>query len=349
MNFHDKKVIPPKYIYLFLTIVCFILLFFSVIFSNRVSVLKTITGAVITPMQTGVNAVGTGIYNRVTDKKEMEALAADNQELQSKLDDANAQIKQYEQENYELKRLQELLALQEQYTDFNTIGARVIATDSTNWFYSFVIDKGKEDGIQVGCNVLADGGLAGIVTEVGNHYAKIRSIIDDNSQVSAAVSGTDTLCTVSGDLSSIRDGYINVEYINKADTIEEGAELVTSHISSKFLPGILIGYATEITMDANNLTQSAKCIPVVDFRNLQEVLVVLDLKANYKTDSLNQNIYDDISGNSSLPSTADTEENENSSGDTMKEIDPFESENDNVENGASEENEPDSDGSDIGE
>ena len=355
MNFHDKKVIPPKYIYLFLTIVCFILLFFSVIFSNRVSVLKSITGAVITPMQTGVNAVGTGIYNRVTDKKEMEALAADNQELQSKLDDANAQIKLYEQESYELKRLQELLALQEQYSDFNTIGARVIATDSTNWFYSFVIDKGKEEGIQVGCNVLANGGLAGIVTEVGNHYAKVRAVIDDNSQVSAAVSGTDTLCTVSGDLSAIREGYIKVDYINKSDTIEEGAELVTSHISSKFLPGILIGYVTEITMDANNLTQSAKCIPVVDFRNLQEVLVVLDLKANYKTDSLNQNIYNDISEDSSnSPSKTDTEdvEDEESSEDAMREIDPFASEDDNAEdseNGVSEVNQPDSDGSDIGD
>lgn len=294
MNFHDKKEIPPKYIYLFLAVICFILLFFSVIFESRFSPLKAVTSAIITPMQSGINEVGTSIYNRVTNTKEKEVLLSENKELQAKLDEYLAQIKVYEQESYELNRLQELLKLKEQYTDFRTIGARVIATDSTNWFSTFVIDKGKDDGVQVGCNILAGNGLAGIVTEVGTNYSKVRAIIDDNSSVSAGISGTETLCTVTGDLSSIKEGYINIGYINKADTIEEGAELVTSHVSSKFLPGILIGYITEVKMDANNLTKSAKCIPVVDFNNLQEVLVVLDLKADYHTDSVNKNIYDNI-------------------------------------------------------
>ena len=194
---------------------------------------------------------------------------------------------------------------------YNTIGARVIATDSTNWFYTFVIDKGTEDGVQVGCNILADGGLAGIVTEVGKNYAKVRSIIDDNSSVSATISGTESLCTVSGDLSAIKDGYINVGYINKEVTIEDGAELVTSHVSNKFLPGLLIGYISNVQMDANNLTQSARCLPVVDFKNLQEVLVILDLKANYKTDSENKNIYDSIRN-----STADNTETGTSADDS---------------------------------
>lgn len=69
MNFHDKKEIPPKYIYLFLTFVCFILLFFSVIFENRFSPLKAVTSAVITPMQSGVNAVGNSIYSKVANQK----------------------------------------------------------------------------------------------------------------------------------------------------------------------------------------------------------------------------------------------------------------------------------------
>lgn len=307
MNFHDKKVIPPKYIYLFLAVICFILLFFSVILEDRVSFLKTVTSAIITPMQSGINEVGTTVYNNVTNQKEREALLSENKDLQAKLDDASARIEVYEQESYELKRLQALLDLKEQYVNYNTVGARVIATDSSNWFYTFVIDKGEDDGVLVGCNILADGGLAGIVTETGSDYAKVRAIIDDNSQVSANISGTETLCTISGSLAAIRDGYINVDYINKLDTVEEGAELVTSHVSNKFLPGILIGYVTDVVMDANNLTKSAKCIPVVDFHNLQEVLVVLDRKANYKTDSVNKNIYDNVT-DTQEPATGDEED-----------------------------------------
>ncbi len=294
MNFRDKKEIPPKYIYLFLAVICFILLFLSVLFENHFSPLKALTSTIITPMQSGVNKVGSTIFEGVMDSRENEELLEENAQLQEKMKEYAAQIKIYEQESYELKRLQNLLELKEQYVQYNTIGARVIATDSTNWFSTFVIDKGENDGVKVGCNILAGNGLVGIVTEVGSNYAKVRAIIDDNSNVSAAVSGTETLCTVSGDLSHMKDGYINVGYINKADTIEEGSELVTSHVSDKFLPGLLIGYITEVEMDANNLTKSAKCIPVVDFTNLQEVLVILDMKADLKTDSINKNIYDNI-------------------------------------------------------
>ena len=311
MNFRDKREIPPKYIYLFLAAVCFIMLFLSVIFEDHFSPLKTVTSTIITPMQSGVNKVGASIFEGVMDGRAKKELIKENQKLTDKLEEYSAQIKIYEQESYELKRLQELLALKEKYVQYNTTAARVIATDSTNWFYTFVIDKGSDDGVQVGCNILAGDGLAGIVTEVGTNYAKVRAIIDDNSNVSASITGTDTLCTVSGDLSPIKDGYINVGYINKADTIEEGAELVTSHVSDKFLPGLLIGYITEVEMDANNLTKSAKCIPVVDFTNLQEVLVILDMKADLQTDSINKNIYDNITNQQN--STETNNDNQESS------------------------------------
>lgn len=294
MKFHDRRSIPPKYIYLFLAIICFVLLFLSVIFENQFRALKKVTSTLIVPMQSGINSISSSVYNNVTDHKAKEELMEENNKLSAKLDEYSALLKGYEQKNYELERLQDLLELRDQYSEYKTTGARVIATDSTNWFYSFLIDKGSKDGIQVGCNVLADGGLAGIVTEVGEDYAKVRSIIDDNSNVSASIAGTDILCTVSGDLLSIKNGYINVEYINKASEIEEHAELVTSHVSDKFLPGLLIGYITELKLDANNLTKSAKCMPVVDFANLREVLVVLDLRVNYKTNSDNKNIYDSV-------------------------------------------------------
>jgi len=309
MNFRDKKEIPPKYIYLFLAIICFILLFISLVLEDRFSPLKAVTSTVITPMQSGINTVGSTIFNSVLDGRAKNELIDENAQLNAKLEEYAAQIKIYEQESYELQRLQDLLALKEQYVQYNTIGARVIATDSTNWFYTFVIDKGENDGVKVGSNILAGNGLAGIVTEVGSNYAKVRAIIDDNSNVSASITGTDTLCTVAGDLSHIKDGYINVGYINKAETIEEGSELVTSHVSDKFLPGLLIGYITEVEMDANNLTKSAKCIPVVDFTNLQEVLVILDMKEDLQIDSTNKNIYDNIT-NTNKPTSSEESSND---------------------------------------
>ena len=63
--------------------------------------------------------------------------------------------------------------------------------------------------------------------------------------------------------------------------VEVGEQIVTSHISDKYLQGILIGYVSEINVDANNLTRSGYITPVVDFKNLQEVLVITTTKAEY--------------------------------------------------------------------
>jgi rod shape-determining protein MreC len=339
MEFHEKREIPPKYIYLFLAVICFVLLFFSVVFESKFTALKKITSTIVTPMQSGINEVGASVYNNVTNRKTKNELMEENKELSARLDEYAAQIKVYEQKNYELSRLQELLDLKEQYADYNTTGARVIATDSTNWFSTFIIDKGSNDGVQVGCNVLANGGLAGLVTEVGDDYAKVRAIIDDNSNVSATVSGMDTLCTVSGNLKSIDDGYIDVGYINKADEIEENSELVTSHVSDKFLPGILIGYITDVELDANNLTKSAKCIPVVDFTNLQEVLVILDLKADYETDSENKNLYDGITSTEDDKDTITTEKTDTENDDSTSETSEDEETSDDSGDASQEEEE----------
>ena len=152
------------------------------------------------------------------------------------------------------------------------------ANDSGDWFQVFRVNKGSADGIQVGNNVLAGGGLAGIVTDVGAHYATVRSIIDDSSRVSAmALQSTDT-CIVAGDLTLYKDGRLRITGIRKGGDIKEGDRIVTSNISSRFLPGILVGYAVDISIDSNQLTSSGYLVPAAQFSNLQEVLIITDVK-----------------------------------------------------------------------
>ena len=103
----------------------------------------------------------------------------------------------------ELDKLQELYDLDKSYYDYETTGARIIGRGTTNWFNTFTIDKGSKDGIKVNMNVIADGGLVGIVVSVGDSYAVVRSIIDDTSNVSATISSTDDNCIVSGSLENM--------------------------------------------------------------------------------------------------------------------------------------------------
>ena len=161
---------------------------------------------------------------------------------------------------------------------YQKIGARVIAKDSGDWFQVFRINKGSADGVQVDANVMAGGGLVGIVTDVGAHYATVRSIIDDVSRVSGMAQQSGDTCIVSGDLTLFGEGRLRLSNIAENGDLKDGDRIVTSNISSKFLPGILIGYAADITTDQSRLTKSGYLIPAAHFDSLQEVLVITTLK-----------------------------------------------------------------------
>ena len=85
-----------------------------------------------------------------------------------------------QQEKYELERLQELYKLDSNYADYEKVGAHVIGKDPGNWFSTFTIDKGSDDGLAVDMNVIAGSGLVGIITRV-TPSVRNRSIIDDSA------------------------------------------------------------------------------------------------------------------------------------------------------------------------
>ncbi len=85
--------------------------------------------------------------------------------------------------------------------------------------------------------------------------------------------------TVSGDLKQMANGCITFKQLmDGQDMVREGDKVVTSDISDKYLPNILIGYISAIDKDANNLTKSGQIVPAVDFEHLGEVLVITDRK-----------------------------------------------------------------------
>ena len=65
---------------------------------------------------------------------------------------------------------------------------------------------------------------------------------------------------------------------DKDNKISQGEPIVTSNVSSKYLPGILIGYVSDLKNDSNDLTKSGTLTPAVDFKHLQSVLVILQTK-----------------------------------------------------------------------
>lgn len=281
MRKRNQSSLSSKYWLLILTIICILLMGLSLITDKVGGPLRAVANYTIVPMQNGINTVGMWMSDLTKNLDTLKELQAQNDSLQAEINDLTMKINLLQQDKEELERLRELYKLDEYYSDYKTVGARVTSNDSGNWFTSFVIDKGKNDGIKEDMNVMAEGGLVGIITEVGPNWSRVRSIIDDSSNVSALVLSTSDTCIVNGDLTLMQDGKIRFEQLPNNDTeIKSGEPVVTSHISNKYLQGILIGYINEVHEDANNLTRSGYLVPAVDFQHLREVLIITSTKAD---------------------------------------------------------------------
>ncbi len=285
---NKKKWIHPKILYTCLAVLCVILVLVSFKFSEQLSSVKTVVGNVMTPMQKGINTVGHFISDKLDLLSTKQSLLEENSELKKKLDEQSYQNKILVGENSELENYRKLYKLSKKYPDYPKVAATVISRDGNNWFRVFTIDKGTEDGVEVDMNVISGNGLVGIVSEAGKHYAKVRSIIDDKSNVSAMFESSGETCMVKGNMESINSGYIDVEMISNMANVKEGEEIVTSHVSDKFLQGLSIGYVKDITNDASTLTKTAHLTPSVNFDQLEYVLVITQKKDSSEVEDISK-------------------------------------------------------------
>ena len=269
-----------RYILLGLSIFCVLMMVLSS-FSDKVGgPFKTVANVTVIPLQQGMNQIGGWMGDMKDNFSTMKQLKSENKKLREQVDALTTENNYLQEERYEFERLQELYKLDQNYAEYEKTAAHVIGKDAGNWFGTFTIDKGSKDGIEVNMNVLAGSGLVGIVTDVGPTWAKVRSIIDDSSNISAMAISTSDTCIVSGDMALMGTGQIAFSQMeNNDNVVAVGDQIVTSYISDKYLQGILIGSVSEVNVDSNNLTRSGYITPAADFKNIQEVLVITTTKA----------------------------------------------------------------------
>lgn len=175
--------------------------------------------------------------------------------------------------------LRQLLEMKESYSDYEMTGAYVIGKEAGGWYDIFIIDKGSEDGIKKGMNVLSAEGLAGIVTETGKYTSKVTSLIDESSNVSCMSLTTEDLFMAEGESSLKNKGKIGLTMVTESSDIQAGDKVVTSYVSSNFLPGLFVGYISEVYEQPSDSTLYGEILPVTDFEHLNSVLVITTLKS----------------------------------------------------------------------
>lgn len=277
--------IPGRYLLLLVTALCVGMILTTYYTDVLNGPLSGFANYIVIPFQDGVSKAGEWLIKREQLFSDIKELQKENESLRQENEELSVTNNALLQEKHELTELRNLYQLDQTYADFPKTGCRIIAKENGSWYHSFVIDKGSEDGLSVDMNVLADGGLVGRITYIGRHWSRVQAVIDDNSNVSATVLSSQKNLIVSGNLTLYEEGTIRFsELADPDDLVKVGDSVVTSNISDKYLPGILIGYISEIQTDSNNLTKSGRITPAVDFSRLDTVLVIQKLKQTAEDD-----------------------------------------------------------------
>ena len=273
MNFLNNH---KRYLIIGLVVFSFIAMAYSARDNYRPGPIERGFGFIVANVQGFFMGAGDWVADRINFFVNMNQLYSENLRLQDQLwlyQIENARLLHLDER---IAELSELLEIYNRYADYPMIGANIISQDPSNWFDTFMIDRGANDDIAIDMAVMAPGGLGGRVSKVGWNYAIVTTLVEDTSSVSAQSRRTGDWGMVRGDINLAPHGFLRMELIGEAADITIGDEIVTSATSSVYPPGIHIGYVVEINQLASGM-RSAIIEPSVDFTRLTTVLVITEL------------------------------------------------------------------------
>lgn len=237
--------------------------------------MTNVINVIFTPVKTGFYKIGKVIGGFTEKFENAGKLAEENKKLNSRikeLEHENARLDEYKNEN---ERLRKLLEIKSKQTNFITSSAEVVGRSFSNWNNEFVINKGTNDGVDVGNVVIENGSLVGKVTMAGNNWARVTTLLDTYSSVSATVIRSGEVGIVEGDIKIAGENKCKLNYTAKDADIAIGDTLETSGLGKVFPQGIIIGKIASVESVAGQVTKQITVEIAADIYNLKEVLVVI--------------------------------------------------------------------------
>ncbi|MGO9572651.1 MAG: rod shape-determining protein MreC [Desulfomonilaceae bacterium] len=176
----------------------------------------------------------------------------------------------------ENRRLKKLLDLRAGY-EFPSVVAQVVGEDAAGWYRTLFINRGLDEGVRPDMPVTVAEGVVGRVVNSSSAMSRIILLTDPNHSVDCRVARTRDRGILSG---SLERGCI-LRYINLKSGIKSGDEVVTSGLDGIFPRGLPIGKVETVDKGTQGLFLEARVAPVVDFSEIEEVVVVLGQRGGF--------------------------------------------------------------------
>lgn len=242
---------------------------------------------IITPIQRAVSQITHSISNYLYRVKLRSNIEYEYNQLKAQNDELTLRSILYEELEEENTQLRALLGEYEDRSSMNPVLARVIASETGNYFSTFTINKGKNDGVDTQMAVITSEGLVGYTYEVFDKTAKVITIIDDQASLAALIESSRDQGAVKGTLGSTGEPLCRMYYLSADSIPRPGDRVITSGVGVSFPKGLLIGYVRESTRAIEDSKHYIVVEPAADFEHIENVLVlryyadVEDMPDNY--------------------------------------------------------------------
>ncbi len=240
-------------------------------------IIKNLSGIVAAPMQKVLSSTVNwfnSIYGYLYD---YDSLMAENESLRTQLAEAQQSAREGIEASEENVRLREALNLRQKHTDYVLESAKVVLWSSSNWSSSFTISKGRSSGIELGDPVIAEyGALVGQVTELGETWATVSTLIDVDMSVGAYVGASGSSGMVVGEFALMKNKTAKLTFLADGAQIFEGDEVLTSGSGGAFPAGLVIGTISNVQTEAGGQIEFGIVVPQCELDTLVQVFIIKD-------------------------------------------------------------------------
>lgn len=279
--------------------------------NRRTSVAENVGGTVTVPVQSAATGIGgwfKGLFGHFGDVKALkeatETLRNENTALQKQINDMQG----LKNENEDLKRM---LGLKEKSVNISMVAASVGAMDPSNWYSSFTINIGKNEGVERNQPVVdSNRYLVGQVSEVGENWAKVITILDPQSSIGGYIRRSKEIGIVEGNSELRYNKMCRLSYIARDTDIQKGDFIETSGLGGVFPRGLIIGTVSDIYDDNTTMSRIANIKPLADIAKVSNVFVVTDYTDNDLTIKDSSSNTDESTDDSDDSSDSDNDEDE---------------------------------------
>ena len=212
------------------------------------------------------------------DEKTYDELLEENKKLNKEAADLRARLVDYYDIKEENARLWKYYKIKKSNPDYEIMPASVIRRDSSQDFYSFTVDMGTSNGVEVQDPVITENGLIGFVSSASAVSSKVTTILSPDLQAGAVDKLTKDSGVIAGNALYTDENKTTLTKIDANAKIKNGDIITTSGIGGIYPANLIVGKVTGIKYNKYDATRYAVVEPFEKVKSITDVVILTDFK-----------------------------------------------------------------------